>query len=120
MATKNQSGNGVIVACKLPHGLHLDIDTPDGVQRITLAGGNSDNVVGGYGITENVDSALLEQWIKKNGSHPMLKNNQMFVTNNMGDARAKADEQSEILTGFEGIDLDRLPPGIETADSQKK
>lgn len=106
----------IIVGCKLPHGLHLD--TP-GLERITLAGGNDPSAVGGYGITNDVDRSVFEAWVKANSQHPALKNNQIFIANDYNSARDNALEQAKIPTGFEGIDPNDLPPGIETAETQK-
>lgn len=91
----------VTVGCKLPNGLHLDVEG----KRTTLNGANSSRIVGGYGLSE-VDKDFWEAWSKAYADSPLVKNGLVFAQGSANSAEAKAREQAEIRSGFE-----RLEPG---------
>lgn len=102
----------VTVGCKLPNGLHLDVQG----KRATLNGANSSRIVGGYGLTQ-VDKDLWDAWVKAYADSTLVKNHLVFAQGTDASAASKAEEQSEVKSGFE-----RLQPGkgvlaeVQTAD----
>ena len=59
----------ITVGCKLPHGIHMDIDS----KRVTLNGANASSVIGGHGITENVDKEFFDKWMSQRKDTEMVK-----------------------------------------------
>lgn len=99
------TGGTLIVGCKLPNGLHLDLKTKGGErQRVTLNGANSGHIVGGYGLTRNVSAEFIMEWLKVNAKHPAVVNNEIFVHNQLESAEDMARERRDIETGLEPID----------------
>ena len=97
------------VACKLPHGIHMDLHFKDRPrERVTLKGNNSSRVIGGYGITENVPKEHFEQWMKMNRSHPAVTGGLIFSHGQTASAEAKAREQAEFRHGMERINPDAI------------
>jgi hypothetical protein len=113
-------GQQVTVACKLPHGLHLDI----GDKRVTLNGGNSgtalivDGEGHGHGLTE-VDKEFFDAWRALNADHPALKAELIFAHDKRDSAVAQARSNRKNRTGFEGLDPNRPGSDIAPADEQK-
>lgn len=110
----------VVVGCKLPNGLHLDIleDAGGGQKRVkvrvTLNGSNHRDAIGGYGMT-SVDADHYAAWEKEHraaGFAPLL-NDAIFVVRNENDARAKARENRDVVTGFEGLDPQKPGDGLK-------
>lgn len=105
----------VTVGCKLPHGLHLDVND----KRITLAGENSSAVIGGHGITEGVDKELFERWMSLNKDSAAVKNGLIFAHEKSSNTQAEAKEKVKNKTGFEGLDPKAPAPGIKPDDNMK-
>lgn len=110
-ATPQASPNTCIVACKLPHGLKLELwDKPAGskvrsvVGSFTLKGSNASRTVGGYALTEGIPTEFMAAWFKQNGEHPAVKNGSIFMHSGVRDAEAQAKDGREIRTGLEAID----------------
>lgn len=105
-----------IVGCKLPHGLTLELRTDDGkvVGKHTLKGSNAARIVGGYGLTEGVPIAFMEEWLKRNADHSAVKAGSVFIHTNTRGAEARAKEGRNIRTGLEAIDpiLDARAKGL--------
>ncbi len=101
----------VTVGCKLPHGLHLDING----KRVTVNGVNSTEIIGGYGMTKDVDKEFFDAWMALNREHPAVKNELIFSDVQTSSAHAKAVERKDEKTGFEAIDPKKPGPGIEAA-----
>ena len=99
----------VTVGCKLPHGLHLDI----GGKRVTLKGTNASNVIGGHGITENVDKAFFDKWMSQNKESAAVKNGLIFAHEAAQNTKAEAKEKKDNKNGFEGLDPAKPGPGIQ-------
>jgi hypothetical protein len=103
------------IGCKLPSGLHLDHEG----KRVTLNGSNSSNIIGGYGLTHNVDQAFWEAWKKAHADFEPLKQGLIFAQEKENNARAEAEDKQAIENGFEGIDPakpGKKVKGIEKAD----
>ena len=99
----------VTVGCKLPHGLHLDING----KRVTLAGTNASSVIGGHGITENVDKEFFDKWMSLNKDSAAVKNGLIFSNEKTQNVKAEAKEKKGNKNGFEGLDPTKPGPGIE-------
>jgi hypothetical protein len=123
----------VLVACKLPHGLNLDLyDGKVLRSRVKLSGimafriPNPDRkfvnpeVYAGHTIT-SVPRAHWEEWHEKHKSHPSVVNGFIYVSKTRDDAQAQAKEREKEQTGFEQLDptkqsvrqLDNDPRPIE-------
>ena len=133
----------VVVACKLPHGLMLevvdqsvfkDIDPKVGVvarppgQRIHIAGSarpvgvplpeDAAQVVGGYALTPGVSATFWDAWLEQNKDAPFVRNKLIFAHEKAGSAVSEAKENREVRSGFEGMNPDKPAPGIERADKK--
>ena len=97
----------VTVGCKLPNGLILE----QGGYKVELNGSNSSLVVGGYGLTGNVDKEAFEAWLAVHADQPYVRKELVF-------AQAKANENASEKTGLEGLDQNNPAPGIEKADKK--
>lgn len=106
----------VVIGCKLPHGLIL---TVNGVS-VALNGTNSTDIVGGYGITPDVDSAFFDAWCRANSQHPALGGGFIFAHGTTAEAKAQAKDNAENRNGFEGIDPAKPGNGVEPATEQPK
>lgn len=135
MATAENKANStdtVTVGCKLPHGLHLDIYNADAktpeeratvIARHTINGQNSQEIVGGHGITLGVPKAHFEQWMALNKNSAAVRNGLIFAHENAQSAVREAQEKKDTKSGFEGIDPAKPGPGVERApenDAHKK
>lgn len=109
-------GTTVTVACKLPHGLHLD----HAGKRVTVNGANTSNVIGGHGLTEGIDKEFFDEWLKANADHPAVKNKLIFAHDKARNAAAQAREQASNKTGVEPIDPNKPGHGVQIADEQKE
>lgn len=98
----------VTVGCKIPNGLHLDL----GDKRVTLNGANSSSIVGGHGITENVDKQFWDTWYAKNKSLDFVKNGHVFADEKDVNTKAKAKEREKEKSGLERLDPDAKPDGV--------
>lgn len=105
----------VTVGCKLPNGIVLEVD---GAQPVVLNGANSSNVIGGYGLTENVDKAMFDKWLDLHKDQAYVKNELVFAQAKTNSAEAKAKENADVATGLEGLPQDKPAPGIEKADGK--
>lgn len=106
----------VTVGCKLPHGLIIEV----GNVAVTLKGKNSSNVIGGYGLTEDVDRDFFEKWLAANKDSAAVKNNLIFAQERATNARAEAKEKAKVKNGFEGIDPNKPAPGVEPTEETKR
>jgi len=95
----------VIVGCKLPNGLHLEVKNKDGEKiRVTVAGANASRIIGGYGLTPNVPAEFMSEWFKRNARHPAVIGHNIFIHADEASARDIAKERAKVETGLEGID----------------
>jgi hypothetical protein len=108
------TGKFVTVCCKLPHGLWMELAAPGKpITRILARGCNSTNIVGGYGITENVPKEFWDAWFEDHQGLKFVKNEQIWAYNTVRGAKSKALEMAEIKHGMERLDVSKLPPGLE-------
>lgn len=126
-------GATVSVACKIPHGLVIQHEqlvetkgTDGAVARtyvrvgapITLAGANTARVIGGYGITDNIDADFFAKWLESEKGSALLNpgNPLVFATATHDKAEAQAKDLAATKTGLEPLKQDAPMPGIEKAD----
>lgn len=137
MAETNTRRATVTVACKMPHGLHLQLSDvrmetpPQGGRevavhfpmgdRVTLAGANAGNrdganpdgrSVAGYGLTE-VDAEFWSRWVEQNKAFPPLVKGLLFAQPTQDKAEGQAREQSDVRAGTEPLNQGAPAPGIE-------
>lgn len=126
-----RSGSKVVVACKLPNGLvlHLEKETKVLEQRqngppewVTLWVKDTDKpevrvhgnrvrfgdipswqIVGGYGLTENVDRDFWVAWLEKHEKQPYVVNELIWAEPTMDAARSRAKNQREVLSNMEPL-----------------
>lgn len=100
----------VTVACKLPHGLHLDLPQGEDTVRVTLNGSNSSRIVGmndktnaqRFGLT-TVPKDFYETWLTMVGkTYAPVKSGLIFAHKEARSAESYAMEHDEIKNGFEG------------------
>jgi hypothetical protein len=126
----------VIVACKLPNGMILQLwemvemvepvmggglrkvnvarPHPDG--RVYVLNGNrtpfgvqpDHEIRHGFGLTYNVDKEFFEKWLHDNRLSAVVKNGLVFAHEKREDVRAHAEEMSREKTQFEPLDPDNL------------
>lgn len=123
----------VTIACKLPHGLTLELGydiinngvvRSDKYKTVTLKGTNSNLVIAGQpavlnpepGITANVPKDFWEAWLasKAGRNHPAVKNGLVLVIPK--DAGAAKELQAEVRkarSGLEPLDPSKMPEGVE-------
>lgn len=101
---KPVSTKTVIVGCKLPNGIHLDLrEHGKPLKRVSLRGANAANVIGGYGITENVPEDFFNRWLEVNAEHPAVVNGLIFAQKNFASAKSEANEKRELKHGVEPL-----------------
>lgn len=103
----------ITVGCKLPTGLFMDVD---GV-RVELNGKNSSLVIGGYGLTENVDKDLFDRWMDQHKDSAVVLEGFIFAQNKTNDAKAQAADNADNTNGFEGINPAAPGPGIAPVEA---
>lgn len=104
------------VACKLPHGLHLDLEG----KRITLNGTMKSGRLNKFfmapddcvGLTQ-VPVDFWEAWAEKNRELPQLKKGFIFANSKKKEVLSEAKEKSDLKTGLERIDPNKLPKGTK-------
>lgn len=100
----------VTVGCKLPNGLILEVDG----KTVELSGANSSVVVGGHGITRDVDAALWDAWLKEHSERDMVKNGFVFAHEKIASTNAEAEEKSDNKTKLEPMAPDDKANGVQT------
>ena len=106
----------VTVGCKLPHGLQITV----GNTTVDLKGVNSSQLIGGHGITENVDKDFFEKWMSLNKDAAAVKNGLIFAHEKTSNTKAEASEKKDNKNGVEGINPEKPGPGIEPVKAGKK
>lgn len=107
----------VIVACKLPNGLVLDL--PGVEQRVRLNGSHHRELVAGHGLTE-VDEEFWNAWVELHKDFEPLKKELIFAQKRESSAAAKAKEMKGNKSGLEGLDPEKPAPGIEPVNYEGK
>ena len=114
MKSDQVTGDTVTVGCKLPHGLWMEVDEPGKPTiRMKAKGCNSTDVIGGFGLTENVPNEFWEKWLATHKDLKFVRNEQIWAYRNRGGANSKAMEMAEIKHGMEPLDPSQMPAGLE-------
>lgn len=98
----------VTVGCKLSNGLIIEV----GEARAVLRGTNSSTIIGGHGITENVDKALFDAWIELHKDKEFVKKGFVFAHEKAANTAAEAKERADESTGMEPLDPEEKPVGV--------
>lgn len=104
----------VTVGCKLPNGIVLEVEG----YSVVLNGANASNVIGGYGLTENVDKEAFDKWLKVHAGQSYVKNELVFAQAKTNSAESKAKENADRKSGLEGLPQDNPMPGIQKSDGK--
>lgn len=105
----------VSVGCRYPNGLYLDM----GKTRVEINGANAANVIGGHGITENVDKPFMEAWLAKHADLDIVKGGHLFINGKVASVIAEANEKANHLTGLEPLDPNKKPKNIEAIETPR-
>lgn len=106
-----QKQKTVIVGCKLPNGLIIEV----GGQSVELNGANASNIIGGHGITYNVDADFFNAWMEAYQDRDMVKNGFIFAHEEAENTEAEAQEKIDNETKLEAINPDDNANGVSTA-----
>lgn len=119
----------IIVACKLPAGLIIEVGTfgQEDYLRVEIAGPNtglrtgrnSGLLVGGYAFTP-VNRDVWTEFVGKHKNAAYLKNRAVFYEDTLDKAQAAALTDSKTLLGFERLNPDKLPAGLESDEDHLK
>lgn len=101
----------VVVGCKLPNGLIIELNG----KQAKINGKNTSKIIGGHGITENVDAELFNAWLKVNVNREIVKNGFIFAHESKEDTKANAKEKAKTKTGLEPINPSDKAHGVEQA-----
>lgn len=136
----------VTVACKLPHGLILQLQEPREVaeptqtspdrkvtryervgKTITIAGCALHNdrptqkqVMGGFALTHGIDASFFSKWLEQNAQHPAVEGGFIFAAGKMETVETQIAKGEKRRTGMEPADPKKLPAEfrqIETANA---
>lgn len=107
----------VIVGCKLPNGLVIDI--PGLKTPITLKGANDSEVIGGHGLTE-VPEEVWGAWTKLYADFVPLKRGLVFAQKSERAAATEAKERKGNKTGLEGLDATKPGRGLQAENYEGK
>ncbi|CAI3932158.1 hypothetical protein [Commensalibacter papalotli (ex Botero et al. 2024)] len=107
----------VLVACKLPHGIYLDV----GKQRVKLNGVMQSGRLEAPFFTAPAKSVGLtkvprdfwEAWIKDHQEFEPIKKGLIFASDKKKRLLDEADEKSEFKSGLERINPSKLPNSLE-------
>lgn len=111
----------VVVGCKLPNGLILELGRPGegAYTRVRLNGANSAQIIGGAGLTD-VSEEFMTAWLKKNAELSFVRQRLVFVGNDVTEASAVAIDRAQQKTGFERLGRKDMPKGVEVDEEHMK
>lgn len=129
-AERVDAAGTVTVACRLPCGLVVPVDGFDmdadgkvsactGVGHLRFKGAHDKMAMvdeSGHGLTSGIDAkawAAIEHQFSKS---PILLSGALFSKRKAADARAAAQERSDVNIGFTGVDPDAPGPRLEVGD----
>lgn len=127
----------VTVACKLPHGLimqlqekttqvqpvmggglrEVDVWVPSNARDPITLNGNAHpqnmapkaDIASGFALTYDVPKDFWDEWVSQNKTLPAVKNGLVFAQPNARRAKDEAKEKTDLRTGLERIDPNNLP-----------
>ncbi|CAI3933495.1 unnamed protein product [Commensalibacter communis] len=101
----------LVVGCKLPFGVHLDLDG----KRVTLNGAmKSEN--GEVGLTQ-LPKDFWESWLAKHQDFAPVTTGHIFAAKSQKKAIAEGKEKGDLKTGLEPVDPKTLPKGTEQIEA---
>jgi ABC-type sugar transport system substrate-binding protein len=100
------------VGCKLPSGLIIQKTEHE---QVLLKGANASLVIGGYGITEDVDEAWFTNWLKANADYDPVRQGLVFAQSTTVRAQDQARAQASVKSGFEPMDPENPGPKLVPA-----
>lgn len=136
----------VVVACKLPHGLLLQLQreievaepSPSdpgrkvkrherfgethaiaGCARPVGADGDFAPVAGGYGLTYDIPRDFWETWLRQNAELPAVVNGFIFAHGKAAETRAQAKAGEAGLSGLEPVNPNKLPDEFRAVKPNK-
>lgn len=105
----------ILVANKLPFGVHLDVK---GRERVTLPGTALPHGIqrevplpGGFLLTP-VDEDHWKAWIGANAKLDPVKRGMIFAADTADAGRGRAMDNADLRTGFEPMDPKAMPSGL--------
>lgn len=134
-----KSASTVVVACKIPTGLELQLchktdwteETPSGsrdrfrwdrggptvrIRGTAYPAGATPRgfperpqMAGGYALTYGVDREFFETWMEQNKLNPIVVSNMVFAFDRSNDTKAQAKEFKDIRSGLEPLNPDDDP-----------
>lgn len=107
----------VTIGCKLPNGIILRVASG---ASVTLNGANASRIVGGYGLTPDVDKGFWEAWKKEYATFEPLKNDLIFVQDSASKAEGQAREQADVKSGLEPLNKDQPAAGVQAESYEGK
>jgi len=128
----------VTVACKLPHGLWLELTEPvehpeatPGSEKRTITmhrrtgkrvriNGNAvavgqaprHPIVGGFALTHGVDADFWAAWLKQNTLNSLVTAGLLFAHEKPEHAQKRAGEHAKLRSGLEPLDPKNLPKSL--------
>jgi hypothetical protein len=140
----NGGGEHVIVACKLPNGIILQLcewteRTESGlggirtykvwekrgdkyvVRGVTIPFGTVPTyaMAGGYALTSGIPRDFWEKWLEQNKDNQVVLSGLLFAHASQDDAEAQAEEGKAELTGMEPLALS-MDPEVPSTDHRLK
>lgn len=119
----------VIVACKLPAGLIIEVGTPgeDRYARVVIAGSNTSLrtgrntglIVGGYAFTP-VKKDVWDEFLRTHSRAAYVKNRAIYAEDSLDKAQAAALTDSKTLLGFERLNPDKMPDDLKPDEEHLK
>lgn len=109
---KNTKSKTVTVGCKLPNGFILELNG----QTVEINGSTSSRVIGGHGITYDVDAEFFDAWMEAHADRAMVRNGFIFAHGKADDTKAEAAEKADNATGLEAVDPNAPNAGVTKAD----
>jgi len=126
----------VAVACRMPNGLRLRLYEFRDVEDQVIGGGVrmrkqahqsikpgrpgevvlkgfsqpigaiDSRIIGGYGLTYNVDAEFMSEWMKQNADSDLVKNHIVFSHEKVEIVEKKAMEHKRTLSGLEPLNTE--------------
>lgn len=140
MTTRSSPGT-VVIGCKLPNGLILQLSTFEQSSEPVMGGGHREVRVGrkigtkyvirgtsipfgqipkfifagGYALTSGVPEEFWDQWYEQNKDSDIVRRELIVAHKSMDDVETHCNSNESLLTGLEPINPDKLPRGVQTA-----
>lgn len=100
----------VIVGCKLPNGIVLEV----GDKKKVVNGLNAAVIIGSDHVTTEVDADFFNAWLEDHKDFPAIKSGALFVARTIDAIKEKAKDLKKKKTGFEPMQQDAM--GVKSAD----